>query len=95
MTVQRHDDRDRQRRYDSAERRRHTTSDAIERRSPTMTPRYPSRMPVRRLVAAGLATGPVLLGGALAAAAPADAYPGDPMPGCATETLQRTCFPTR
>ena len=92
MTVQRHDDRDRQRRYDSAECRRHTTSDAIERRSPTMTPWYPSRRPVRRLVAAGLATGTVLLGGALAAAAPADAYPGDLMPGCVMDTLQRMCF---
>lgn len=57
MIDQRHDDRDRQRRYDSAARRRHTTSDAIERRSPTMTPWYPSRRPVRRLVAAWPATG--------------------------------------
>jgi hypothetical protein len=46
MTVQHRDDRDGQRRYDSAERQRHATSDAIERCSSTMTPWYPSRRPV-------------------------------------------------
>jgi hypothetical protein len=43
---------------------------------------HPSRMPVKRLIAAELAVG-TLIGGTIAAAAPAaNAYPGDPMPGC-------------